>query len=311
LSPVDPIRSHIEMTIRPHHGATLIALLATLPSCKLISLPPAGSRDDGGPVAARGEISHEARSHVRLYRDATGCESVQTVNRRFRVVTVVSDSGPERLVLEEAYDVRECLDTESSSSEATITAWRPAAGVTAPIFTIRARGMRGRPTGNLYQLTGHSCCGSGELDSYYSLLTGRALFAASGPLLQLQNSAIGDRRFAAVHDSYSAGAPPESLADSTVVGVLQWGGDREPAWRVVVVTDRPEPFALTEIGFYRGGQPIPDAVLADADPGIELRFRLAATASERSIDVRIPIAGLDLALDRASVLGGASLRPGR
>jgi phosphatidylserine/phosphatidylglycerophosphate/cardiolipin synthase-like enzyme len=75
--------------------------------------------------------------------------------------------------------------------------------------------------------------------------------------------------------------------------------------------DRPEPFALTEIGFYRGGQRIADALLTDADPGIELRFRLAATASERSIDVRIPINGLDLALDRASVRGGASLRPVR
>jgi hypothetical protein len=296
------------MTIRPRHGATLVALLATLPSCQLVSLPPANSRDDGGPVAARGEISHEARSHVRLYRDAAGCESVQTVNRRFQVVTVVGDAGPERLVLEEAYDVRECLDTESSSSEATVTAWRPVAGVATPVFSIRARGMRGHPTGNLYQLTGHSCCGSGDLNAYYSLLTGHALFSASGPPLQLQNSAIGDRRFAAVHDTYSAGAPPESLADSTVVGVLQWGDDREPAQRVAVVIERPEPFALDELHFHRGGQRVPTEEPADEVPGTELRFRLAAAASGRSIDVRIPIAGLDLVLDRAAVRGGASLR---
>src|SRR5690349_18840169 len=96
----------------------LTPLLFALTACRISYLPPASTRSDGGPVVTRGVITHEARSQVRLYRDAAGCESVQTVNHQYRVVTVATDVGRQRLVLEEAYDVRLCLEGGSSSSEA-------------------------------------------------------------------------------------------------------------------------------------------------------------------------------------------------
>ena len=146
-------------------SALLIALTA---SCTVMSLPPAASRADGGPVSSRGIVSHEARSQLRLYRDAAGCESIQTVNRQFRLVTVVTEKGAERRVLEESYDVRHCLQAESASSEAAIVAWRPDS-TTTPLFRIAGRGTEGEPAGNLYRMTQRGCCGSQELATYFSL----------------------------------------------------------------------------------------------------------------------------------------------
>src|SRR2546422_11171648 len=99
------------------------SLAALVVGCRAAILPPNPGRGESGPVEARGIISREARSQVRLYRDATGCESVQTVNRQFRLVTIVTPTGPRRLLLEESYDVRRCLTAEGASSEALITAW--------------------------------------------------------------------------------------------------------------------------------------------------------------------------------------------
>ena len=84
----------------------VLSLAGLVAGCDVMYLPPPSSRTDGGPVSSRGVVSHEARSQLRRYRDAAGCESVQTVNRRFRLVTVVGPGGPEHRVLEESFDVR-------------------------------------------------------------------------------------------------------------------------------------------------------------------------------------------------------------
>jgi hypothetical protein len=291
----------------------LVASVVLAPACRLERLPPPSSRLDRGPVSARGVISLEARSQVRLYRDAAGCESVQTMNRQFRVVTVPAPVGMRPLVLEEAYDLRHCLSTGSASSEAVITAWRPEPGVVDPLFRITGRGVTGEPVGTFYRLLSRSCCGGNDLGVFHSLHNGRALFSSSGRVLQLVDSVTGGSRFVAFHDAASPVAPPEAAGDPTVIGVLQVGDDREPARRWVVVLARPEPFALRQLGFIVRSRPVPDTLLvlagAEAAGDAAVLARLRAPTSGRELTVEVPFEGLSPRVDRVRASRGITLRP--
>jgi hypothetical protein len=256
-------------------------------------------------------VTHEARSHLRLYRDAAGCESVQTVNRQFRLATVVGDRGPERLALEESYDIRHCLTKESSSSEATVTAWRPGSDAASPVFRITGRGVAGAPYGNLYRMTRSGCCGSGDLAAYYSLLTGSYLFSSSVEPRSIQVANTRAVRYFAFHDSFSAAAPAEWETDSTVIGVLTWGDDETPAQRLVVLLDQPEPFATSSLRLIVAGKPIDQpslTVFADNPVGpIQLDVELVAPGSGRRVSLRIPIVELEPVIDQATLPTDAKL----
>ncbi len=265
-------------------------------------------------MLARGVISHEARSELRLYRDAAGCQSIQTTNRQFRVVTVQDDEGPRRLVLQESYDTRYCVESESVGSEALITAWQPDSGQTGPLFRIAGRGVSGTPIGNLYRMSSRGCCGSQTLDAYWSLLTGRSLFASSIGLRELVYPGRTGRRFLAFHDTFSAAAPPESAVDPSVVGVLELGNDREPATRVSVVADRPEPFAIQVLAFVRGRTVLPDSALtlsSDSTAGLAARVELVAPSSGRRVTFTVPIIAGALATGGVTLPAGLRLDGGR
>lgn len=288
-------------------------LSACASACTVESLPPASSRTDGGPVSGRGTVSHEAKSQLRLYRDAAGCQSIQTVNRQFRLVTVVTNSGPERLVLEESYDVRHCLESESASSEASIVAWRPDSA-SAPLFTIAGRGTEGEPAGNLYRMTQSGCCGSQNLATYFSLLTGKPLFASSIELRSIEVPNTTDVRYAAFHDSFSASASPETAADSSVVGVLQWGDDRAAASRFLLRADRPEGFAVFALGFRRDGRAITDSAVSlwpGKPQNLALEIQLTAPGSDRKVALTVPIKGLELDLAGVRLPAGFRLERGK
>jgi hypothetical protein len=288
-----------------------VALLLSLTGCRILSLPPASSRSDGGPVASRGVISHEARSQVRLYRDAAGCESVQTLNRQFRLVTVAARSGTHRLVLEEAYDLRHCLARGGSSSEATITAWHPDSNpASPPAFRIETRATSGAPVGNLYRFESVGCCGSGTIGTFYSLLTGRLLFASSLRPLALGGEPGAPGRFIAFHDTFSAIAPVEA-ADSGVIGVLETADDSVPRQRLALVADPAEPFALDQLVFWKDRRAVDDSVVSDPVRGLAVAVTLRAPGSGRRVRVVVPIVGDSLDRSRADLPAGFSFRPPR
>ena len=299
----------------PSRVLVALCLAGLVAGCEVISLPPPSSRTDGGPVSSRGVVSHEARSQLRRYRDAAGCESVQTVNRQFRLITVVGPGGPEHRVLEESFDVRHCLSSESTSSEAVVTAWHPDSSASStPLFRITGRGSSGEVEGNLYRLAVHGCCGSQALASYASLLTGRILFTSS---IRPQTIEVANRRtyrFAALHDTFSAMAPAEAEADSTVIGVLQWGDDQLQARRILIRADHPEAFAVEGLRFLEDGTPLGDTSLVlwpERPPrNLELLVQLVAPGSNRRLSFRVPIVSLDLVLARAAVPRGIRLAGG-
>ncbi len=285
-------------------------LVPVLAACQVVTLPPPSSRNDGGPVATRGTIAHEARSQLRLYRDAAGCESIQTINRQFRPVTITTDRGSELRVLEEQYDVRRCRETEGTSSEAIVTAWLPDSGQTNPLFRIRGRAVFGTPAGNLYQMVTYGCCGSRPLATYHSLHTGTYLFSSSVPLRGLITGTPGSVRFAAFHDSFSATDPGERTSDSTVIGVLQWGDDRSPGRRILIHADRPESFAAAGLRFVQSGIPVEDSIMVTSDQAKEpiiLRIDLQSPASDRRLRLDFAVVGDSLSLGSARVPAGITL----
>mgnify|MGYP001182371729 CR=1 FL=1 len=292
----------------------LLGLGMAAAGCTVTSLPPAGSRVDGGPVAARGTVTHEAKSQLRLYRDAAGCQSVQTVNRQFRLITVrvPGTKAPRRLVLEESYDIRHCLESESNSSEAVITAWLPDTTSPEPAFRITGRGVTGAPEGAVYRMVAQSCCGSQDLLTYFSLLNGQTLLASSGPVRRLEEITTGQVRLAGFHGTFSTGAPPEVGADSTVVGVLYWADETRQLSRHSLRVDPFDQFALEGLAFVVRGRPSADSLLLigpDDSTAIELEVRLVSASTERRIQFRVPVHGLALDATRASLPKGIRLSP--
>ncbi|MBM4188137.1 MAG: hypothetical protein FJ206_12605 [Gemmatimonadetes bacterium] len=294
-------------------GSVLLAPLAVL-GCTVSSLPPSASRTDGGPVAARGTVTHQARSELRLYRDAAGCESVQTVNRQFRLVRVrgPGESPVRRLVLEESYDIRHCLMAGSVSSEAIITAWAPDTASAEPVFRISGRGVTGAATGSLYRMVARGCCGGQDLITYYSLISGRALMTTSRTPIRLEGPEPGRVRLLGFHDTHSAAAPPEAEGDATVAGVLTWTDEERPIARFVVRTDRPDHFAAGELAVFRGGRRSTDTLQVlvpteAADSALQVDIRLVSPASGRTVTVRIPLGADGIDLIGAQVSGGARL----
>jgi hypothetical protein len=258
-----------------------------LVGCRVSSLPPAASRTDGGPVSARGIITHEAKSQVRLYRDAAGCRSVQTENRQFRVATVQTETGPRTLVLEEAYDQRYCLDRGSQSSEAMISAWDPDTTADQPLYRIRALGSSGGAQGNLYRVSTNGCCGSRPLTTFYSLLTGNPLFSSSGPVLLLNVRPGGRPWYVAFHDSFSAASPTPGN-DPRVVGVLQESSDQALVARLVVRATAPEPFALDILHWSLGSRSLADTATAGATD-LAVTAVLVGQTTQRRVTLRIPL----------------------
>lgn len=235
-------------------------------------------------------MTHEARSSLRLYQDAAGCESVQTLNRQFRLVSIQGAKGPERLVLEEEYDIRHCLESESASSEATITAWAPEAGA-EPAFIIRGRGATGIPAGNLYGLVTWGCCGSGELQTFYSLRNGRLLFSTSTRARTLEEPTTRRVMHLGFQDTFSAAQPAEVAADSTVVGILQWADDERPGGRIVIRAAEPEAFAIWGFYWNRGGRRVTDSLVLrePGQAGLAVEVELIAPGSSRRTRLLFPI----------------------
>jgi hypothetical protein len=236
------------------------------------------------------------------------------MNRQFRLVTVRPPGGAaRRLVLEEGSDVRRCLTSESASSEATVTGWRPDSATKAPLFQITGRGVPGEPIGNLYQMAAVGCCGSQDLFTYFSLLTGRPLFSSSLAVVTFERAEPGATRFAGVHDTFSAGSPPEVEADSSVIAVIGWSDEEGPLQRIAVHADRPEPFAAAAIGLRHPGVRAAARTLKvipkDSAAKVELQVDLVAPGDDRRVAIRIPIDGLVLHPEAATLSPGIRLRP--
>lgn len=214
--------------------STLLCLLA-------ISLPAAAQqRRPAAAATPPSRLTAQATYEVVPPAQADGCESAyRSTSVRYTVVgSTVSEGNPPHLVLQETTRILMCESMEGPT-EAQVTvvarpAMRPGA---APSWTIRQRGEIGAladdyPGEPLYRITEYGCCASENLDTYYSLVTGRALFTADNPLLFIDAAPFGTG-LVAIHDGAAAGPiPGASENDTTLIALISFGNTRAPGQRV-------------------------------------------------------------------------------
>jgi hypothetical protein len=143
-------------------------------------------------------------------------------------------------VLEEKTTVEQCESMEGPTHAEVSVVARPAARPGArPAWTIRHRGSVGGVmdefTGEAtYRITEYGCCGSENVDSYFSLATGRLLFTADHPLLFIDAEPFGTG-MVAVHDVQAASPLPGAADDDrTLLAILAFGRAVGAAQRVAL-----------------------------------------------------------------------------
>jgi hypothetical protein len=174
-------------------------------------------------------------SSFEFQTDSRGCPRTVITNTRFLFAESVDDTSRAGTVLRETVTTRQCLGAEGKEANLVMEAWPVRAPASAPpLFVISVPGEGGEvgPDGPWYRVLEGGCCGTGDLWRYFSLGTGRELFAASLRPIVLWTPR-GDRRLISVHDSYSARMSPETERDSTVIAVIQYGTGNEPSRRAV------------------------------------------------------------------------------
>lgn len=269
------------------------------------------------PPAAK--VHREATSSAETWKENGGRRITHTVNRRF----TFAKSYPERtkgveLLLSETFDRRLDSGAEGEKSRVTVEASRADDAAGKPLWKISAEGSTGEPTDeNVYRVTRPGCCGAQDASIYFSLIDGKELFTSDAPILKLEAPNTSFRRFVGYLDLMAAAPIPDSAKHKGVVGVLEYGSDREPASRLYVVAEKPEPpedYAAKKLSIVADGKEVEegrfDVWAADkaTDPakigGFSIRVR---GYSEPDLLLEIPVEGDRLVPEKAKLGKGIRL----
>ena len=243
----------------------------------------------------------------------------RTVNRRFTFSAIHPEAkGSKTLLLDETFDRGFDSQAEGETSTTEVEAFALQGDAKTPLWKIRTRGSDGAPDGELYRITRMGCCGSQNLDLYFSLLDGRELFSSDGPILRLEVPNTAVRRYVGYHSLMAASPVPEAAGRKDVVGVLTYGGDRAPAARfLVIVKGRPakDDDARKGLFFIRGDESVEGPVFelwsADGKSDRAAIGGFAIRVTDFAKDdflVEIPVAGDRLDVARAKTAPGISLK---
>jgi len=265
------------------------------------------------------KIRREAASSAETWKEKDGRRITHTVNRRFTFAT----TSPERfrkvdLLLAETFDRTLDSGAEGEKSKVTVEATRAGDASGKPFWKIASEGSSGEPTEeNLYRVTRPGCCGAQDLSVYFSLINGKELFASDAPILKLEAPNTSFRRFVAYHDRMAASPIPEASNHKGVVGVIEYGNDREGASRLYVLADKPEPpenFAAKKLSIVANGKEAEqdrfDVWAADKSPdtakigGFSIRVR---AYSDPEVLFEIPVEGDRLVPEKAKPAKGIRL----
>jgi hypothetical protein len=268
--------------------------------------PPPGSR-------------REATSSAESRTEKDGRRIRHTVNRRFTFADAYRErTKAVRMLLAETFDRRLDSGAEGERSTVAVEAYSES-GSGAALWSFRTEGASGAPSDdNLYRVTRPGCCGAQDLSVYFSLLDGRELFAGDSPILSIEVPNSPLRRFAAYHDLMAATPVPHSKDDPRVIGTLSWGSDREPARRILVLTDAAHPnedLAAKKVTLVAGGNEIDDrswtlwSADKSSDPSKIGGFSIRVTSfTEPDLLFEIPVEGDRLVVERATLGKGISLK---
>ncbi|HKP74582.1 MAG TPA: hypothetical protein VJT67_03520, partial [Longimicrobiaceae bacterium] len=274
-----------------------------------------------GAAAAR-RLSAQS-SYEALPRSENCTNGYRTTSVRYTVVgSQYSEGNPPHLVLEEKTSIEQCENLEGPTTAEVAVVARPARNPAAqPLWTIRRRGEAGGvadefPGEPMYRLTEYGCCGSENLDTYYSLATGRRLFTADHPLLFIDAAPFGTG-LVAVHDVFASDPPPGAANERTLIAAVSFGGTREPGQRVLLrgPTSDYRVFAMELVARGPNGQVkrgqnlgINDELTAAWSVAVVLELE-AVTGEGGTARVEIPIENGRLAVAKARVPAGFRVVP--
>jgi hypothetical protein len=172
---------------------------------------------------------------------------------RLRSVRWMRASGETRRDAHERFLVREartdlcCQQSEDGTQTVfDVTVWRDTAEQAPPLWSHRLEGDDAELRDGWYRVVTRGCCDSSDLFEFYRLQDGARVFRASSdwnsgdsilPGLEVPNSNL--ERSVAFHDKFAQQIPEEADADSTVVGVIQYGSRHGPVQRYVLSTASP------------------------------------------------------------------------
>ena len=271
------------------------------------------------PPAKDGIVRREAVSSAETWKESGGRRITHTVNRRFTFAAVY----PERykkveLLLSETFDRR--MDSGAEGEKSRVMVEGSAAGDPSgkPLWKIETDGSSGEATDqNVYRVNRPGCCGAQDLGIYFSLVNGKELILSDAPILTMEVPNSSLRRFVGYQDTMAASPIPGEKTRKGVVGMLQYGSDREPAERLFVVADNPEPpedFAAKKLSIVVNGKEAEDsrfdvwAADKSSDPskigGFSVRVR---DFSNRDLLFEIPVEADRLVPEKAKVAKGVHL----
>jgi hypothetical protein len=207
-----------------------------------------------------------------------------TENRSFCFAEVLDDTGNYEapLLLEETYHNEHTDGIEGVRGNATVKAWTVKRGGEREVrWTLKEIGNEGRVQDRFYRVTTWGCCDVPIVYSYYSVLTGRKLYASNADLLEVRGD--GDGPLAARYVAFGYAGMNELSRPPQ----LQYGTDKKVAQRFSVVSSReyfdaPQMFVSTNERFEKSldlsGSPMDFTIVLKYQDGVELRVPVAADA---------------------------------
>ncbi len=280
--------------------------------------PSAGAED--------ATLREEARSMVEVRAEGDGVVA-RSVNRSFRVVTIYPPGQPyprTLLLAQETDVVRSTVEEGPRSAWVRLDVSAIVAAKRRPPFRIDEEGEAGAVADisaglPFYQVTRYGCCGARDSVSTWSLVSGRRLFSATGPIASFDvPNSDGIRRLVAVHAAYSTDDARVFGERRGAAAIVTYASPTEPLRRILVRVQAPatldgvigDPKAMLLLD--GSLEPVTSTTLWRSD-GRREREAIAGLSVVVEFTpgnaVNIPVVGDDLDLAHATVPARFALEP--
>lgn len=149
------------------------------------------------PATLPQEYRAESKAYVRHEKNST---IYVTENQFFEIASLLNKDGNDytRLLLQATYHNERTFDDEDTQGNVTVKAWTllPNGG-RKPRWEIHQKGNEGRAGERFFEVTQWGCCAWPNVTTYYSLVSGKRIYAGSFPLIELyrQNGTAADQRY--------------------------------------------------------------------------------------------------------------------
>jgi len=204
-------------------------------------------------VACSEKAPDESGIRLAIGNDSTGPMRFDSAGQswlRLRSLRWMRARGASRADADERFLVREaktelcCQESEhESATTIDVAVWHDTTATDASLWSHRLVADEADLHEGWYRTITRGCCDSSDLYEFFRLTDGTRVFRASSdwntgdsilPGISVPNSDL--ERSVAFHDTFTIDDPPEAAADTTLIGVLQYGSREGPVQRYLVLS---------------------------------------------------------------------------